>query len=110
MQDPAMAALLLCLGVIVGALGAWLWQRKLAREQQARLAQADHARQQSQMFADQARKQIEQLKLELADLRKAAGPALAGRPRPVLAPVAAPVDEPDEPAPDGFAQTQMMRP
>ncbi len=109
MQDPEMAAPVLLLGVILGALCAWLWQRKAVRDKQSRLTQAEQARQQAQMLADQARKQVEQLKQELADIRQAAGPALARRPRPVLAPVVVPVEEPDDPAPDDFAPTQMMR-
>lgn len=94
------------LGLLLGAGGIWVWQRSQLKDLAARLQKTDSARQQAQLFADQARKQIELLQHDLTELRQVAGPALARR----LRQVAPAVVDADDPAADGFQRTQMLPP
>ncbi len=106
MQEAGMFAAALGGGVLLGACGVWVWQRIQIKELQARLQKVEHARLQAQLFADQARKQIEVLQHDLTELRQVAGPALARRIRQV----APAVEDAEDPSADGFQKTQMLPP
>lgn len=111
------AALLMGLasGALLAGLGLSLWLLPRLRRANAQALRLDAARQQLLQQNTQARKQVEQLQLELAELRLEA--ERAGRPRVASSSAgrsSSPVES--EPAreraavmrPDGFAPTQVM--
>lgn len=111
------AALLLGVGLAWGVATWWFGRRLRAGE--ARLDKVDKARQFAAQQASQARRQIEGLQKELAELRLNAR-NLGARVPAVAASSAAPAADdflphanpaPDpEPPPDGFADTQLLQP
>ncbi len=116
----SLSVLYLLLGTAVGALAATGWWRRPLQASRARVSKLEAAREALKQQNAQARKQIEQLQAELAELRHALGKVDAARAQ-ALRVQAASRERPDtgpflgDAAPhlsnsDGFAQTQVFLP
>lgn len=109
MQGLMMLGALLLGGVLAWAGAAWWFGRRL-KLSSARIEHLERSRQQVSQQVSQARRQVEQLQRELADLRQGqSAPVARAAPaevRDVFLPL--PPESGVRPAKDGFAPTQIQ--
>ena len=115
-----MSVLALILGAALGGLSAiWWWGRKLTAAR-ARVAKLEAAREALKQQNAQARKQVEQLQAEVAELRHALGKIDAAKAQELRVQAASRIlpdqgpflgaAQPPSATSDGFAQTQVFLP
>jgi cell division protein FtsB len=120
MMNDLMSLLAFLVGLALGGLGAtWWWLRPL-KAAKARVAKLEAAREALKQQNSQARKQLEQLQTEVAELRHALGKIDAARAKELRVQAASRSlpdqgpflgeAQPASAASDGFAQTQVFLP